>query len=296
MFFGTLALAAISCHVRCPPNLRKSKPHREALQAIRSAVLTEPSYCVSSPGARHACGEASRWFPQPRCLHHPRHWLPSWSPRWQRTETNHLLCASSEFLTYRIWTKIKWWLFYAHEFLCDLLYKKRWPEWVYDEPNMNLISLIPWISLSRQCGWNKTGHTNSLRAIQFPRKSCHCSSVDGRTQCMIPIRWSRIIWNHPESAHSSLPAATYLSKRHFYSKLFSPSTGYQANAGFDSSQHTFVSRGMNSFKEFRRKNYLFVRCLNPVKTPHTFSTWISLPSCAWHCRSVLLHKPHAPRQ
>ena len=51
---------------------------------------------------------------------------------------------------------------------------------------MNLISFIPWISLSRQCGWNKTGHTNSLRATQFSRKSCHSSSVDGRTQGMIP--------------------------------------------------------------------------------------------------------------
>ena len=138
-----------SCHVRCPPNLKKSKPHGEPLQAIRSAVLTEPSYCVTNPSARHACGEASRWFPQPRCLNHPGHWLPSWSPRRQRTETNQLLCALSEFLTYRIWTKIKRWLFYAHESWCDWLYKKRWPEWVYDEPNMNLISFIPWVSLSR---------------------------------------------------------------------------------------------------------------------------------------------------
>lgn len=61
-------------------------------------------------------------------------------------------------------------------------------------------------------------------------------------------------------------------------------------------QHTFVSRGMNSFKEFRRKNCLFVRWLSPVKTSHILSAWISLPLCAWHCWSVLLHKPHAPRQ
>lgn len=61
-------------------------------------------------------------------------------------------------------------------------------------------------------------------------------------------------------------------------------------------QHTFMSTGMDFFKEFRRKNCLFVRWLNPVKTPHIFSAWISLPLCAWHCWSVLLHKPYAPRQ
>ena len=232
MFFGTLALAAISCHVRCPPNLRKSKPHREDLQAIRSAVLTKPSYCVVSPSTRHACGEASRWYPQPRCLHHPRHWLPSWSPRRQRTETNHLLCALSEFLTYRIWTKIKWWLFYAHEFLCNWLYKKRWPEWVYDEPNMNqlvlyheslLVGNVVETKQATQIVWEPSNfQENHAVAVQLMVELSIWFWLDG------PGSYGTIL-------RVPIPTATYLSKRHFYSKLFSPSMGYQANPGFDGS-------------------------------------------------------------